>query len=139
MIKDYPFFKNKKGVPMNRRSFLKNSLTLAGSLVLAPVLLRAEEKRRGGKAAAAGPALIDLNDPQAKALNYVHNHADVKDAKLKTDRGGVKFADQKCAGCQFYDKSKATTVGGKKAGGCQLFAGKLVEDNGWCSSWVKKA
>lgn len=120
---------------MNRRHFLKYTLTtVAGAVLLAPSVLKAQ---RGAKA--AGLALVDPNDPTAKAVNYKHAGADIKDKALQTDRGGVKFANQKCEGCALYQKDKETTIGGKKAGGCALFPGKAVAAAGWCSSWSKKA
>lgn len=126
---------------MDRRSFLKYSMTVSGIILAAPLLLKAEERRRrGGDAKAAGGALVllDPKDQAAKALNYAEKHSDVKDAKLKTDRGGVKFEAQKCEGCQFFDKSKEATVSGKKAAPCQLFPGKAVVAEGWCTTWTKK-
>ena len=73
-------------------------------------------------------------------MNYVHNSKSIKDAKLQTDRAGVKFKDQTCKNCAFYVKDKEANVGGKKAGPCQMpFAvGKFVAAEGWCSSWAKK-
>lgn len=117
-------------------------MAVSGLIFAAPLLLKAEERRRrgGGDAKAAGGlVLLDPKDQAAKALNYAEKHADVKDAKLKTDRAGVKFDAQKCDGCQFYDKTKESTVGGKKAGPCQLFPGKAVVAEGWCTTWTKKA
>lgn len=126
---------------MNRRSFFQTAFLALGAAVVLPSLVKAEERRRGGGAAAAAPTLVDPKDAAAKAVNYVHNNKDVKDKTLQTERNGVKFAEQKCHTCNFYDKSKETTVGGKKAGGCQMpFAsGKLVSAEGWCTTWAKKA
>lgn len=126
---------------MNRRSFFQTVGALAGAAALLPVLARAEGRRGGAKpAASAGPTLVDPNDAQAKAVNYVHNVSEVKDKNLMTDRNGVKFKDQKCKGCQFYNGAEVT-VNGKKAASCQMpFAnGKVVAAEGWCSSWAKKA
>ena len=99
-----------------------------------------EERKRGGGAAAPAAVLVDPKDSAAKAVNYVHNNSDVKDAKLQTDRAGVKFKDQKCKACAFYVKDKETSVSGKKAAPCQMpfAAGKFVSTEGWCSSWAKK-
>lgn len=127
---------------MDRRSFFKTSLFAIGALTVLPSLLFAEERRRGGGAAVTAPlALVDPKDPAAKAVNYVHDNKDVKDKALKTERNGVKFEKQQCTGCSFYDASKAATVGGRKAGGCQMpfAAGKLVSNSGWCTTWAKKA
>lgn len=128
---------------MNRRDFFKHSVGVAaGFLLLTPFLAQAQNRRkRDEKAtgATSGLALLDPKDPAAKNLNYAETHAEVKDAKLKIDRNGVKFDAQKCEGCQFYDKSKETTISGKKASACQLFPGKAVTASGWCTTWVKKA
>ncbi|MFZ3229472.1 MAG: high-potential iron-sulfur protein [Pseudobdellovibrio sp.] len=125
---------------MNRRSFFKTTLMAIGIASILPSILEAEERRRAGGAAAAGPVLVDPKDAAAKAVNYVHNNKDIKDKSLKTDRNGVKFEDQKCKGCVFYDASKETTVGGKKASLCQMpfAAGKVVAAEGWCTTWAKK-
>ncbi len=80
-------------------------------------------------AQAQAPAKVDENDPQAKALGYVHdtNKAD-----------GKKFPkhskDQMCSNCALF-QGKA----GDAWGGCPLFAGKQVSAKGWCSAWAKKA
>ena len=127
---------------MNRRSFFQTALTAVGAIALYSFSAKAEERRRGGgAAAAAAPTLVDPKAPTAKAVSYVHSIKEVKDKTLQTDRSGVKFANQKCNACTFYQKDKETTVGGKKAGPCQMpfAAGKLVEAEGWCTSWAKKA
>lgn len=130
---------------MNRRSFLQIGFASAAAIVGYSVLANAEERRRGGGAAAAGstsaaPVLIDPNEAGAKAVNYVHVNTQIKDAKLQTERSGVKFKDQKCQSCSFYQKDKEKTAGGKKAAPCQMpFAnGKVVAAEGWCTSWAKK-
>lgn len=125
---------------MNRRSFIQTALTVTGALALFPIIGNSEERRRGGgAAAAAGLVLIDPKDSQAKALNYAHEHKDIKDKSLQTDRSGVKWIDQNCQGCSFYIKEKEGKASGKTAAPCQLLANKAVTASGWCSSWAKKA
>lgn len=129
---------------MNRRNFFKAALLTTGAIIGYSTLAGAEERRRGARPSAGGGAaavLVDPKDPAAKAVSYVHKTSDIKDAKLKNDRAGVKFADQKCSNCAFYLKDKETTVAGKKASGCQMpFAtNKAVAAEGWCTSWAKKA
>lgn len=126
---------------MNRRSFFQASLLAIGAVAVLPSILQAEERRRGGGAAAATPTLVDPKSPEAMAVKYVHNVKDIKDKTLQTERNGVKFEAQHCTACNFYDKTKETTVAGKKAGGCQMpFAsGKLVAAEGWCTTWAKKS
>ena len=125
---------------MNRRNFIKSALTVAGAVALFPQLAQSEERRRGGgaTAAAAGLTLVDPKDPQAKALNYAHEHKDIKDKALQTERNGVTWTDQKCQGCTFYQKDKEGKASGKTAAPCQLLANKAVTATGWCSSWAKK-
>lgn len=126
---------------MNRRSFFQTALTAFGALTVLSITANSEERRRGGGAAkAAGPALVNPNDPAAKGVNYVENLNQVKDAKLQTERTGVKFKDQHCKACVFYVKDKETTISGKKAAPCQMpfAAGKSVVAEGWCTSWAKK-
>lgn len=134
----------KKGDFMNRRSFFKAALLTVGAVVGYSAVVNAEERRRGAKPAAGGAAgaatLVDPKDSAAKGVSYVHKTTDIKDAKLQTERAGVKFKDQNCANCVFYVKDKETTVGGKKAAPCQMpfAANKVVAAQGWCTSWAKK-
>lgn len=134
---------NLQGVIMNRRTFFQGALATAGLLSLVSSIANSEERRRGGTPAASSGAatLVDPKDPAAVAVNYVQKNSEVKDAKLKVERNGVKFKDQQCKGCNFYQKDKETTVAGKKAAPCIMpFAnGKSVSSEGWCTSWAKKA
>lgn len=128
---------------MNRRTFFQGALATVGLVTVFSSLAKSEERRRGAAptAAAAGPVLVDPKDPAAKAVNYVQNTSEIKDAKLQTERNGVKFKDQHCKNCSFYTKDKEATVDGKKAAPCMMpFAGgKSVVAEGWCTSWAKKA
>lgn len=127
---------------MNRRSFFQTALTAVGALVFYSVGAKTEERKRGGKAAAttAAATLVDPNEPGAKAVSYTHDAKSIKDTKLMTERTGVKFSDQSCKSCVFYQGDKETTVDGKKAAPCLMpFAtGKVVTSAGWCTSWAKK-
>ncbi len=126
---------------MNRRSFLQSVALTVGAVGYLSTL-QAEERRRGGSAAAStGPVLVDPNDAAAKAVNYVNDSSQIKDKALQVDRTGVKFKDQHCSGCSFYEKAKEASLGGKKVAPCQMpFAtGKVVSEKGWCTTWAKKA
>ena len=125
---------------MNRRSFLQSVLFTVGTVSFLSTL-NAEERRRGGSAAAAGPVLVDPKDPAAKAVNYVEEHSQIKDKALQGDRLGVKFKDQNCANCVFYVTAQESTLGGKKVAPCQMpfAAKKVVLEKAWCSTWAKKA
>jgi hypothetical protein len=62
---------------------------------------------------------LDPNDPQAKALEYVHASAN---------------PDQHCKSCQLYNGEA-----GAEWGPCAVFPGKSVNAYGWCKSWLKKS
>lgn len=132
---------------MTRRNLIQKASGFVAIAAALPGLLQAEEKRRkrGGSEAAAGAAasgplsypILDTNNPTAKAVNYVKNHSDIKDAKLKMVRQGVAFEAQFCNNCSFY-KEVGTKEGGK-VGTCTIFANQLVAEKAWCTSWNKKA
>ncbi len=145
-------FKSAKVLPAaetrdQRRQVLKAALGIVGAGLLLPTLLNspalAEERRRGKKpeaGAGGGDLALPLVEPgkgMAAGVNYQHRHADVKDAKLKTDRQGVKFEAQFCDNCMLY--SPVGEKSGEKVGKCTLFANQLVKGKGWCTTWAKKA
>lgn len=125
---------------MNRRSFFQTTLTAFGAIALFSFHAKSEERKRGGGSAATAAPLVDPNDSTAKAVNYVHDAKSIKDVKLQTERSGVKFKDQSCKGCAFYQKDKEGMTSGKKSAPCQMpfAAGKVVAAEGWCASWAKK-
>jgi len=94
-----------------RRHFLVVSAAGIGALPLAG-LLHPEASR------AADLPKLSLEDPTAKALNYVEQ---------STTEG------QQCNNCQFWQG------GDVDWGPCPLFPGKSVSAQGWCKSWTKKA
>jgi hypothetical protein len=126
----------------SRRSFLKIAAGLAGLAATTTLFSKSAsaEKRRGGGAAPAGGdlalPLVKEGQGMAASINYVEKHANLKDAKLKTDRQGLKWDQQFCNNCMLYTK-----VGDKsgEVGKCTLFQGQLVRGEGWCASWSKKA
>ncbi len=132
---------------VSRRAFftqVTGALAVGALVKTFPSTALAQTKRgaRPGsdKGAGSGPLsfpLQDLNNPTAKAVNYVEDHANLKDAKLKIDRQGVKFEDQFCNNCSFY--KEVGEKEGSKVGTCTIFPQKLVKAKAWCSSWNKKA
>jgi len=96
----------------SRRSFL--SALGAGAIVLPLSALT-----RDAALLASEAPKVSLDDPTAKALQYVHESPDA--AKL-------------CLGCQLY-----TGAADAKWGPCAIFPGKVVNARGWCASWVPKA
>jgi len=139
--------------PQNsRRRFFVHMGQMLGLAAIAPALFSskvfAEEKRRarpaeGGAAPAAGGGkeidlpMVEPGKGQAAAVSYSLKHADVKDAALKVERGGVAFDKQFCTGCNFY--KKVGDKNGGEVGTCQIFPGQLVKGTAWCSTWTKKA
>ncbi|MCM2309997.1 MAG: high-potential iron-sulfur protein [Steroidobacteraceae bacterium] len=102
-----------------RRDVLKGALIGVAAVPVTALLGRAE--------AASGP--VDPNEPQAKSLGYI------KDATKVDPKANPNFKPgQHCANCLQVPK-------GKEAGAqipCNIFAGRLVEANGWCKVWVKR-
>ena len=101
-----------------RRQFLRGAVA---GVIAAPVagLL-------GGRAAlAADQPRLDPSAGQAKALNYVHDAAEASD-----NPAFKEGAD--CANCLQW------TGGNAEWGGCNIFPGKLVNPNGWCTAWARK-
>ncbi len=78
----------------------------------------------------AFPHVDEATDPTAIALKYKHDAAQAdRDAAA---RPGAPPAEQNCINCQF------TQADAGEWRPCQLFPGKLVAANGWCSSWTLK-
>jgi len=100
----------------SRRRLLKR-LTLG--VALAPIAALPLREAWGADA-----PLVSADDPTAKALKYVSDASQSKDAK----------PGSKCATCQLYQGAA-----GSAQGPCLLFPGKAVKASGWCSSWTKKA
>lgn len=105
----------------SRRTFLK----VAASAALIPIaninvpLALAVEK-------------VKTTDATAIALKYVE---DATKSTNRTDKDGVKAADQFCHNCQYFTPDSADAGWGK----CALFQEKLVDHDGWCVGWTKKA
>lgn len=102
---------HRKIKPTSRRGFL-------GQVVGATVFAAMSGLVVGRRAAAASDLpKLDPNDPQAKALNYVHKSS---------------MEGQMCKDCQYFK-------GGDAAWGeCQVFPGKQVNAQGWCVSFYPK-
>jgi len=102
-----------------RRDVLKGALIGVAAVPVTALLGRAE--------AASGN--VDPSEPQAKSLGYVTDATKV-DAKANPNfKPG-----QKCANC-------LQVPAGKEMGAlipCNIFAGRLVDANGWCKVYVKR-
>ena len=69
---------------------------------------------------------VDENSPQAKAPDYHHDAAQVKNPKRQKD--------QFCHNCQFFQGAAKD-----QWAPCTVFQGKQVAASGWCTTWVKKS
>ncbi len=103
---------------MSRRQALQNIAIAAGALAVV-------------RTVGAAPALPHLNpsDPMAAGVSYHENAATVAAAHFPQYTPGSK-----CANC--------AQIGGKSGETwrpCNIFAGKLVNANGWCTVYTKKA
>jgi hypothetical protein len=111
--------------PMNksRRDAIKMVL---GGLATVPLMSLV------GMAAAQAEDLphLSADDPTAMALKYVPNAADAD--RVGAARPGLPPEEQHCANCQFTMGSEGDWLA------CQLFPGKLVSANGWCTSWTAR-
>lgn len=101
---------------LNRRSLLK---TLAAAAVAVAIF-------RSVKSRAAELPHLNVKDPQAVALGYVENAAQVDAKKYPTYVKGSR-----CDNCLLLQGSS-----GAAYRPCNLFAGKLVAAAGWCSGWT---
>lgn len=104
-----------------RRRFIKIG---AGCLAAIPVVSLV-----GTGARAEDLPALDETDPTAQGMGY-------KQDTTQVDKGKYPKHDesQTCSNCQLYQGSARDPQGP-----CQIFPGKSVTANGWCSAWVAKA
>lgn len=98
----------------NRRALLGAAVSGAVMIPLAGLL--------GSRAVLAEEKLSE-DDPAAKSLSYVHDAT--KSDNPKYQQG------QLCSNCQLIKSDSGEWRP------CQIFPGKLVNANGWCTAWVK--
>jgi len=72
-------------------------------------------------ASAAAPPLLSADAPEARAVKYVEDARQARDAQ----------PGSRCGNCALYQGANSSTQGA-----CQLFPGKDVRAAGWCSSWA---
>ncbi|MBB1089749.1 high-potential iron-sulfur protein [Rhodopseudomonas palustris] len=77
------------------------------------------------------PHVDPATDATAQALKYVNDAAQAD--RATNARPGLPPDQQRCAVCQFV----LAETGAWRP--CSLFPGKLVNENGWCTSWTMKA
>ena len=102
-----------------RRQFIQLSAVAATGAVLAP----------SRDARASDLPHLGEDDPMAQAMKYTHDASTV-DASAKTNAA----ENQHCANCALIQGDD-----GAEWRPCQIFPGKLVSANGWCSVWAPKA
>lgn len=78
-----------------------------------------------GAGSAQAAEKLSEDDPQAKALDYVNDASTSKNPKHQEG--------QFCKNCNLIQSDSGEWRP------CAIFRGKLVNENGWCSAWVKKA
>ena len=82
----------------------------------------------GLSATARAQARLDEKDPQAVALNYVHDATQVDPKKQPKYAAG-----QVCSNCALFQGKVSDAWGG-----CPLFGSRQVAGKGWCTAWAKK-
>lgn len=71
---------------------------------------------------------MEESESLAKAMGYVHDAT-----KIDTDRVPQFKAGSNCENCMQLQGNE-----GEEWRPCKLFAGKLVNSNGWCKVWQAK-
>ncbi len=102
-----------------RRQFMQLSAVAAAGLVVSP----------GKEAEAQDMPRIEESDPVAQSLKYTHDASTVDPASRANPA-----PEQNCANCALIQGDD-----GAEWRPCQIFPGKLVNDDGWCSVWAPKA
>ena len=99
-----------------RRQFIQLSAVAAAGYFVRPGTAPAQEMEK-----------LDPASQQAAALNYTHDASTVDPANRPQPA-----EDQRCANCALVQGEEGEWRG------CQIFPGKLVNENGWCSVWAPK-
>jgi hypothetical protein len=107
----------KREFSLSRRNMLRQSAFGAATVMLVSLLPT-------GRLQGADEAKLSEDDPAAKSLKYVHD-------ATKSERPDDS---QFCHNCQYF-KGEGETGWGP----CDIFPGKSVNAEGWCSTWAEKA
>jgi len=102
----------------HRRKVLKMALTSVAVIPLSSLL-------HNSQAHAGDLPPVAEDDPAAKGLSYLHDANKSTNPKRKPN--------QYCKNCNLIRNDS----GEWRA--CQIFPGKAVNENGWCSAWVLKS
>lgn len=103
---------------IRRRQFIQLSAAAAAGCVLRPGSAQAQDLEK-----------ISEDEPVAQSLKYTHDASTVDPASRPNPA-----EDQSCANCALLQGEE-----GEEWRPCQIFPGKLVNVNGWCSVWAPKA
>jgi hypothetical protein len=96
-----------------RRIFILHTLAGVAAASLGPCALAAGER-----------PMLREDDPEAMKFSYVADARKVDSKKFPDFKAG-----DRCAKCQIYEDEP------NNVGGCQVFPGKLVAGDGWCSAF----
>ncbi|MBP1152418.1 MULTISPECIES: high-potential iron-sulfur protein [unclassified Methylocaldum] len=106
-----------------RRQALKTVVATVMTVSLSGFLRRGQAQ----EPSPAGAPKLSPDDPMAKSLRYVEDATKA----TRPPREGVPGEQQFCHNCKFLQ------AGEGEWRPCSIFGGKLVNVNGWCSSWLK--
>jgi hypothetical protein len=102
-----------------RRKFLQLSAVAAAGMVVTPAR----------EAQASDLPHLSPDDPMAQAMKYTNDSSTV-DPSTRNNPA----AEQHCSNCALVQGNE-----GDEWRPCQIFPGKAVNANGWCSVWAPKA
>ena len=102
-----------------RRKFIQLSAVAAAACFVRP----------GEEARADDMPHLSEDDPVAKSMKYTHDASTVDPAARVNPA-----EDQRCSNCALVQGND-----GEPWRPCQIFPGKLVNADGWCSVWAPKA
>lgn len=103
---------------LRRRQFIQLSAAAAAGCVLRPASAPAQDLER-----------ISEDEPVAQSLKYTHDASTVDPGSRPNPA-----ENQTCGNCALLQGEE-----GEEWRPCQIFPGKLVNVNGWCSVWAPKA
>jgi len=127
--------KNFPSLPSGRRNFLKKSLLALSVLPLLKLVGRVTPAH----AQAVPTKALDLNDQMAKILGYDHDRSKIDAVKFPRLKDPTS-AGAKCSNCMLWQQGGLKVEGMPGEWGfCTLFQNGLVNAEGWCNSWAKKA
>ena len=101
-----------------RRKFIQLSAIAAAGCLIQP----------GREAQAEDLPKLSEDDPMGKAMKYTHDASTVEPSSRANPA-----ADQNCANCALIQGADGDTWRP-----CQIFPGKVVNANGWCTVWAPK-